>query len=80
MFATDTTATAKFRENTHKDRNPGISFASFKCRRCLTPKSVNGRKRVSNDPKDGWMCSHCHEVREAKRAAKKAATLLPCGK
>lgn len=80
MYATDATATAKFRERTHKDRNPGISFASFRCKKCLVPKSVTGRKRVSVNVKDGWMCSHCYEIREAKRAEKLAKSPLPSGK
>ena len=81
MFSTDPMATAKFRERTFKDRSPGISFATFRCKKCLVPKSVTGRKRVSSNTKDGWMCAHCYEVREAKRAAKKALLeSLPSGK
>jgi len=72
MFATDPYAVAKFRENTNKDKNPGMCFRTFMCRKCHTPKSVTGRKRVSSNVKDGWMCAHCYEVREAKRAAKLA--------
>lgn len=81
MFSTGPMATAKFRERTFKDRSPGISFASFRCKKCNVPKSVQGRKRVSGNIKDGWMCAHCYEVREAKRAAKKAMLNgLPSGK
>ena len=70
MFSTDPMATSKFRENTAKDKNHGITMGTFMCRRCLTPKGLKGRKRVNSDPKSGWMCAHCDEIREAKRSIK----------
>ena len=70
MFSTDPAATAKFRDNTAKDKNHGMTLGTFMCRKCLTPKGLVGRKRVNSDTKSGWMCAQCHEVREAKRVAK----------
>lgn len=70
-ISSDPSAVALFRERTDKATARGAMLNTFRCKRCLQTKSTTGRKRASKVIKDGWICGHCHEIREAKREAKR---------
>lgn len=69
MFSTDPASVASFRENTHK-KDMRLFSNTFRCKRCKVVKQLTGRKRAGSSLKDGWICAHCYEIREAKKKEK----------
>lgn len=60
-FKSDPVSIANFRESTKNGKMPGVSFATFKCRRCKTIKSMTQRRRAGSHIRDGYVCAECKE-------------------
>ena len=53
-------AIAEFRTITEAISMCGVASPTFMCRKCRIPKTITGRKRVSQAfPRDGYICADC---------------------